>query len=853
MKKSVVKKLLTLSFGVLTLGTAVWFFLRERQGLTDTYNQIQNVHPGWLLTGSLLTVVFLALQGLMYRYSFDAVGSKLGILNGGILYLKRNLVGVFLVGGGVVSQAMFARDAEREGASRSQVHFATSIHFINGIASLVVLVAPVLLFLLLQQGLSGGEMLGFVWLAGAVGILIWLVQSLRSGGRAFQWLMRLAPGWAEILADFRQHPFSVRAAAHVFVASLGVEVVGIAHLWVAMQALGIDGGWWAATVGYSVSMLVMMASPFLRGAGAVEAVLAVTLMRFGLSVPEALAVSLLFRFFEFWLVLAASTTAFLRGAGGFILRIVPPVFVFTLGVVNVISSVTPALQGRFHTLQEFLPLNWIHYSNFLALTAGLALLLSAAFLWRGMAAAWWIAVVMTALSIIGHLGKGIDWEESMLGLTVLVALLATRGQYSIRVDRRKSIRGLALFGFTLLGAFVYGILGFYFLDQRYFNTDFTLSQSAGYTLELFFLLQPANLHPATPFAGHFMNSIAVAGMLALLVGLYYFLLPHLVRVRPAEADFAEARRLVEQYGRSPLDYFKTYFDKNLFFTADRRAFLAYKIARNYAVVLEEAVAPDTTTANRAGREFAIFCRQNGLRALYYRVQEGRIEHFQRLGMKSVFIGQEAALELDQFSLTGKSAKPLRNALSKAEREGYSFRIIEPPVKSGLLQKVKAVSDAWLDEGRHEAAFSSGVFNWDELGTHTLLLAEDAGERVVAFVNLVPDAAPGEATYDLIRRLPDAPSWVMDFLMVNLFLTLQARGVQRINLGLAPLSGFDAAQSLPENALKFAADRLRLFAHYKTLRAFKEKFATRWENRYLAYPGDFDLLQVPGVLLAIEKV
>lgn len=853
MKKASVTKMLPLLLGLLALGTGIWFFLHERQELPGIYAQLQTSHTAWLLTGGLLSGAFLALQGLMYRHSFRAVGAELGVLDGCILYLKRNLAGVFLVGGGLVSQAMFARDAERQGASRSQVHFATSIHFINGIASLTALIAPVLLVLLLRKGLSGGELLGFVWLAGAVGLLTWLVGSLRRGGLALRWLLGWAPGLAEVMADFRQHPFSPREAARVFIASLGVEAVGIAHLWIAMQALGIGGDWWAAMVGYSISMLVMMASPFLRGAGAVEAVLAVTLARFGLSMPEALAVSLLFRFFEFWLVLAVGAMAFLRGTSGFVLRIAPPIFVFALGVVNVISSVTPALHSRLQILHEFLPLDWIHYSNFLVLTAGLALLLSAAYLWRGMEAAWWVAAVMTTISILGHLGKGIDWEEAILGLTVLSALLATRRQYFIRVDRHKSLRGLTLFGFTLLAAFGYGVLGFYFLDRHYFNTDFTLAQSARYTLELFFLLQPANLQPATSFAGHFMTSIAVAGMAALLTGLYYFLLPHLVRVTPTESDFADARRLVEQYGRSSLDYFKTYFDKNLFFTADRRAFLAYKIARNYAVVLEDAVAPNSMTARLAGREFNVFCRQNGLRPLYYRIQGENLEHFHQLGMKSVFIGQEAVVDLGPFSLEGKSAKSLRNALSKAQREGYMFRVIEPPVKSGILQKVKAVSDAWLEEGRRETGFSSGVFDSDELHTHTLLVVEDSGERVVAFANLVPDAIPGEATYDLIRRLPEAPSWVMDFLMVNLFLLLQSRGIQRVNLGLAPMSGFESAQSLPERAIKFAADRFRTFAHYKSLRAFKDKYATRWENRYLAYTGDFDLLQAPVALWAVGKI
>jgi hypothetical protein len=49
-----------------------------------------------------------------------------------------------------------------------------------------------------------------------------------------------------------------------------VECCGIAHAFVSMYALGLDHSFEAAAIAYTVSVVLMIVSPFLRGLGAVE-------------------------------------------------------------------------------------------------------------------------------------------------------------------------------------------------------------------------------------------------------------------------------------------------------------------------------------------------------------------------------------------------------------------------------------------------------------------------------------------------------------------------------------------------------------------------------------------------------
>ncbi|WP_449438279.1 phosphatidylglycerol lysyltransferase domain-containing protein [Pedobacter steynii] len=73
------------------------------------------------------------------------------------------------------------------------------------------------------------------------------------------------------------------------------------------------------------------------------------------------------------------------------------------------------------------------------------------------------------------------------------------------------------------------------------------------------------------------------------------------------------------------------------------------------------------------------------------------------------------VDLSSFSLEGGSRKSIRNALKKVSDQGYHTKVYNSPIKDGLLQKLKSVSDEWLVETeREEIVFSQGIFIWDEL-------------------------------------------------------------------------------------------------------------------------------------------
>jgi phosphatidylglycerol lysyltransferase len=72
------------------------------------------------------------------------------------------------------------------------------------------------------------------------------------------------------------------------------------------------------------------------------------------------------------------------------------------------------------------------------------------------------------------------------------------------------------------------------------------------------------------------------------------------------------------------------------------------------------------------------------------------------------------------------------------------------------------------------------------------------------------------------------------------------------MGMAPMSGLDSAGNIAERTIKLAYENIRRFGHFKGLRDYKEKFMPYWQNKYLVYSNDYNLLQLPTALNEVTK-
>ncbi|WP_316789182.1 phosphatidylglycerol lysyltransferase domain-containing protein [Pedobacter frigoris] len=839
-------------FTLFFIGLSVWFVKHEQGELHQVKSLLITADWLWITAGIVLSFVYVFIHGFMYRSSFAAIGSVISVGDGAMLYLKRNFVSVFLPAGGVSSLAFFSGDIEKKGVPASQINFASSIYGFVGILSVVIIAIPVFSYAIFEGSIGYGEWVALI----AVFLLIasiWFVYlSVMNNGAVYKFIVRYVPAIEVYIGEFRNNSIERNHFIRTVLYSILIEIVGIVHIYIAMLALNINPSLMYAMVSYIIAVVFLIISPFLRGLGAVEASMTFMLIRLGYSSAEAVSITFIYRFMEFWVPMALGALSFLVKVNKLLMRIMPAMLLFTLGIVNIISVLTPAIHERVVFLKNFLPISAITASNYFVFLAGLFLLVCAAFMLKGLRMAWYFALLLCALSLIGNLTKAIDYEEASFAVIVMITLFASRKEYYIKHNSRLRHLGIQTMLLSVFAVVFYGTVGFYFLDKKHFNIDFSLWQSIRYTLQNFVLVGSTDLVPNDSFARGFLYSINISGFISIAFLIYTLIRPYILNVSIEEEDLEWAKLKLQQYGNSALDYFKTYRDKLIYRTDEIDGFLAYRISGNFAVVLEMPVANSDEQVALI-KSFDKYCFESGFKSIYYRVPEESIAMFMTLGKKKLFLGQEGVLDLTSFSLEGGSRKSIRNAIKKVAEKGFQSKVYLAPIKDGLLQKLKSVSDEWLaDTEREEIVFSQGMFLWEELKGHTIITVENAEEKIVAFLNVIPDYKASESTYDLIRKTADAPNGVIDFIMVALFDQLKSQEFKMVNIGFAPLSGMSDAQNLPERSMKFAYEKIRSFSRYKGLRDAKDKFSPVWHNKYLIYNQDYDLLSIPTVLNNVIK-
>lgn len=826
------------------------FFRSERRELHAIIPHLESANRAWIVIGFAVTGLFFWLQGAMYRKSFAAVRLELPLAQGIVLFLKRNLLSVFLPAGGVSSLAYTPSYIRQKGFGRMQVHQASGIYGFVGLLTVFLAGLPVIVYMAFTKGGLHNAGTGLVSLL-AILVLLWMATvSLRPGKYLNRQISKYFPSAAPMLEGLFTAKLDNRAFGATVLYSLGIELCGMVHVYIAMLALGLPASVGVAAAAYIISVLLMLISPLLRGLGAVEMSLVYIMELYGYSAGQALAITILYRVFEFWLPLVCGFLAFAWKGRKLFLRLAPVLLIFLLGIINIVSVMTPPIHHRLMLLREYIPLQTVHASNLLVLYIGLMLVVTAAFLLKGFRAAWIIAVLLSFLSLLGHLGKALDYEEAIFATVTLVILLATAKQYRRRASKKWLQIGFSTALFSLAAVLIAGFISFYFIDKKHFGIDFTWKQSLEHTFRMFFLLQDDTLQPVTRFGHEFVALIRWLGFLTWAFVLFALINPYLHLSREEDTEKERARKLVSLYGQSSVDYFKLYKDKQYFFSTQFDAFIAYRVAGGFAIVLEEPVCAEEDKA-AAIREFDAHCRKTGWKAAYYRVDENSIALFGAL--PKLMIGQEAIVDVQLFNLEGKDKKSLRNGLNSLQKKGFTTHLHRPPHEPALLGSLKKVSDEWLEYfDKGEQVFSQGLFDTEELQQQDIITVEDAEGQVKAFLNIIPDFSPEECTYDLIRKTADAPGAAMDALIIQLIQYAKERKQLYLNMGLVPLTGIEQPVNTAEQLLKMAAARIKRFGHYKGLREFKEKYATVWENKYLIYENDFDLLQLPVALNRVMK-
>jgi phosphatidylglycerol lysyltransferase len=521
-----------------------------------------------------------------------------------------------------------------------------------------------------------------------------------------------------------------------------------------------------------------------------------------------------------------------------------------MGAVNLFSAIIPALHDRLVLIRQIFPMEVLHGSRLAAALAGFALFLLASSLWRRKRTAWLLTILILVVSIVTNLVKGLDYEEASLSAGLIILLLILRPNYHADSDRPSVRQGLIVlacaFGFSL----AYGAFGLYLLD-RHFNVHFSLLGALQQTVVMFITFYNPNLAPLTGFGRYFILSIYLVGAATISYALIKLVTPVLVRQPATREEHAQATKIIETYGRTPLARPALFEDKSYFFSPGGSV-IAYAARSRGVMALGDPIGPREDAA-AAIIGFRDLCARNDWTPAFVSVLPDNLDSYRAAGFDTLYMGQEAIVALDTFTLEGSAYKNVRNAVNKMGRLGYRAEIHLPPLPDKLIHALRSISDEWLTMMHGgEMHFSDGWFE-DDYIRHSLVMAiHTADGEITAFANLLPEYQKNEIAIDMIRHHREVENGTMELLFTSLLEWAKDQGYASFSLGLCALTGMGENTDDPqvEQTLRHLAEYFKRFINFRGLQAFKEKFNPRWEPRYLVYPGTVSL---PGVMTTMLRV
>jgi phosphatidylglycerol lysyltransferase len=297
---------------ILCIVALIYQFLQQgKVEIPQLINRLKDADKKWLLIGALLCFLFVFLQGEMYYWSFRSVQEKIPRGLAIQLYLKRNFVSVFLPVGSISSLATFSQSIENEGITKLKMGVASAVYLVVGIVTLWVVAIPILFFTAQSQHIDTIAYVSLIVLTCLLIALILFVINLKKRGKSLQLLTKYAPNSVAQINDLLATPMNTRALIMVNLASLGLEIIGILILFVSIYAIGLDINWLIPCLAYTIATLILYVAPVARGVGAIELSLMYVLNQNGIDTNDALTITLLSRFFGFWLPLLLGAVSFI--------------------------------------------------------------------------------------------------------------------------------------------------------------------------------------------------------------------------------------------------------------------------------------------------------------------------------------------------------------------------------------------------------------------------------------------------------------------------------------------------------------------------------------------------------------
>lgn len=525
-----------------------------------------------------------------------------------------------------------------------------------------------------------------------------------------------------------------------------------------------------------------------------------------------------------------------------------------VGGVLLIVSTLPVVRRRFENVTGvFTPFGVEVASNVIALAVGFALLYLAGQLVRRRRLAWVVAVILFGTSTIVNILRVHHGFAAVYSVLMLVLLALSREQFTAPGDPPTLFELMRFLPRYLLGVLIYGSVAL-FLERDNIEPELTVGGGLETIALGIFGIDGPYEFTRRGFEWFFPTSLLVIGLGGLAWALLLLFRPIVARPEEGRPSWHDATEILRHHGHDSLDHFALRDDKLFFFGSDGRAFIAYTYLGRHALVSGDPIgAPESCV--RVIDEFLDMCAERGWAVAFLAVRERDRQLYLDRGLHTVYLGDEAVVHCRGFSLQGRRWKSIRQSSGRVARTYRFVWMSETEAGPELIAQLNEISRRWRGKAP-ERGFTM-TLSQDIEGTNPefmLSIALDENDVPGGFLRVVPIFGPDPGfTLDVMRRDPDTPNGMTEFLLTRTMMQLDEMGLDRLSMNFAAWGRFfedDVEYSFSQRLVKLVLNAASPFYQIRSLKEFNQRFHPEWVPRCIVYE---DLRTLPKVALLYSGV
>jgi phosphatidylglycerol lysyltransferase len=529
-----------------------------------------------------------------------------------------------------------------------------------------------------------------------------------------------------------------------------------------------------------------------------------------------------------------------------------PALLLAVSAAASLAYVFTFLRPATKWLDGYLPMDPAAGDPLLAALWAIGLGALAVGLVRGRSGAWWLAIAILAVTLIGQ-ARELSHPFGILVVgSLLAVLLADRRRYEVETTAswRRRVVALLIVGGLAIGletSLIIAATGAWPTPLGAFGD---ITAALGNALGMSDGTATRVLHQTSRDA--LVGFLILASRLPIMLAA----LGVLSRVPEPPADpttRARARAISAKYGCGALLPFQLGEDKQVFSPPDADGMVVYGMAGRTAVVLGDLIG-SPEAAPKVFSEFLARCRKLDRWPIVYQATAASRAVLVNAGFRMFKVGEEAIVDLSTFDLTGPRRANLRHTITRCRKDGVTFRWFAdgiPAEETGLLADLESIDATWRRGAGPQMGFTISHFDRTALSWQPISVAVDTSGRALGYTTFRRTGVDAGWVLDLMRRAPDGPPGAVEACIAEAAVAFRAAGASTLSLGLAPLAGLDNEAGTWEERLLANAGRLvGRWYDVRGLFVFKRKFDPYWIPRYGAMRRRRDLI---GFMVGLMRI